>query len=275
LSSGRATLTIATLAVGGHSVTASYGGDANFAGGSFASTAMTVARDAAAVSVNASVNPATTGQAVTFTATVTAALPGAGTPTGAVTFRDGSATIGTGALAGGAAFFTTSALAVGGHSITASYAGDANFTAATSAALAEAVNAPAGTSTYHLWFTPARLAQAQAWYAAHPFTPAGGDEWGLALKYVLAGDQAAGAAAVTGLMGFTISQAELDGTASDNYRWADWVPVVYDWCHALLTPAQVSAFMARYNNYTSVLLAKAFGGPSDPSLNYYTGYWRN
>src|SRR5207302_7181137 len=67
-----------------------------------------------------SANPSTQGQAVTFTATVTS--PG-GTPTGTVTFKDGANIQGTGTLAGGQATFTTSALALGQHSITAVYEG--------------------------------------------------------------------------------------------------------------------------------------------------------
>jgi hypothetical protein len=46
-------------------------------------------------------------------------------------FLDGAAPIGTGALSGGQASFTTSALAVGSHTITASYGGDGNFNEST------------------------------------------------------------------------------------------------------------------------------------------------
>src|SRR6185295_9712531 len=68
------------------------------------------------------------GQSVTFTATVTATPVTAGAPTGAVTFKDGTATLGIGNLSGSGpatstATFNTSALSVGGspHSITAVY----------------------------------------------------------------------------------------------------------------------------------------------------------
>ena len=44
-------------------------------------------------------DPSAFGQSVSFTATVTATSPGAGTPTGTVTFMDGSSPIGTGTLA--------------------------------------------------------------------------------------------------------------------------------------------------------------------------------
>ena len=43
-------------------------------------------------------NPSSIGQSVTFTATVSATSPGSGTPTGTVTFRDGGASIGSGAV---------------------------------------------------------------------------------------------------------------------------------------------------------------------------------
>ena len=66
-------------------------------------------------------NTSVYGQAVTFTAIVRS---GAGTPTGTVTFNDGSTTLGIGTLSNGVATFTTSALAVGTHgSITAVYGG--------------------------------------------------------------------------------------------------------------------------------------------------------
>jgi len=88
--------------------------------------------------------PATHGQPATFTAVVAAAAPGSGTPAGTVTFSDGATVLGTGQLtvAGGTdqATFSTSSLAVGTHTITASYGGDGNFTTRTSAALTQDVN---------------------------------------------------------------------------------------------------------------------------------------
>jgi uncharacterized repeat protein (TIGR01451 family) len=83
--------------------------------------------------VTSSQNPSTYGQPVTFTATVTAVAPGGGTPTGTVTFYDGTMVLGTGTLnALGQATFTTSSLSIGTHSITAIYNGDANYNGSTS-----------------------------------------------------------------------------------------------------------------------------------------------
>ena len=70
------------------------------------------------------------GQTVTFTATVAPAAA-----TGAVQFRDGGAAIGTAALVNGVATFSTSALKIGNHSITAAYLGDSNVAASASAKL--------------------------------------------------------------------------------------------------------------------------------------------
>jgi MtrB/PioB family decaheme-associated outer membrane protein len=89
-----------------------------------------------------SLNPSSAGQGVTFTATVSGA-PTSGTPTGNVSFLDSGGEIGTGSLSRGVATFTTSALRIGNHSITAAYGGDAVFAASTSAVLIQAVGTAA------------------------------------------------------------------------------------------------------------------------------------
>jgi len=85
-------------------------------------------------------NPSTFGQSVTLTATVTPVAPGAGTPTGTVTFRDGSVTLATRALGSAdTATFTTASLAAGNHSLTASYGGDPSFIASASSTISDQV----------------------------------------------------------------------------------------------------------------------------------------
>ncbi|HVB09005.1 MAG TPA: Ig-like domain-containing protein, partial [Bacillota bacterium] len=67
-------------------------------------------------------------QPVTFTATVALTAPGAGAPTGTVTFTDGSSTLGTASLsATGTATLTTDNLPAGPQAITATYGGDTDF----------------------------------------------------------------------------------------------------------------------------------------------------
>jgi Big-like domain-containing protein/VCBS repeat protein len=86
-----------------------------------------------------SLNPSVVGQAVTFTARVSSS---AGAPPNGetITFKNGSAVLGTGMLSSGMASLTTSSLAAGIYTITASYPGDANFAASTSPGLRQVVN---------------------------------------------------------------------------------------------------------------------------------------
>lgn len=92
----------------------------------------------------ASATTITAGQNVTFTATVSAST----TPAGNVTFMDGSTTLGTTALNGsGVATYSTTALGVGTHSITAVYAGGTTFAGSTSAATSITVNSAGLTAT--------------------------------------------------------------------------------------------------------------------------------
>ncbi|MEU4684224.1 beta strand repeat-containing protein, partial [Streptomyces xinghaiensis] len=125
--SGVAEVRTTELAVGSYSGTATYQGDAGFLPSTGAGT-HTVNRADTTTTVTTGPDPSVFGQEVTLTATVAPVAPGAGTPTGTVTFTvDGTTTL-TAALSGGTATATISTLHTGSHTITASYAGDASFT---------------------------------------------------------------------------------------------------------------------------------------------------
>ena len=110
---------------------------------------LTITPDTTSTTLVSSANPSVQGQSVTFTATIGGVAPGAGTPTGTVTFMDSSTTLATGSLSStGTASFTTSTLAVGSHSITAAYVGDGNFTTSTSTVLDQVVVSPSGTADH-------------------------------------------------------------------------------------------------------------------------------
>jgi Bacterial Ig-like domain (group 3)/NHL repeat len=141
LSGGKAILTGATLSgVGTHTVTANYAGVTGSYVASTGSTTVQVSAVAApvtpAVMLTSSVNPVLSTNATTLTSTVSSA---SGTPTGTVSFVDGTTPLGQGILSGGVATLTTSSLTVGTHTITAAYSGDANFTAASSGVLTQSV----------------------------------------------------------------------------------------------------------------------------------------
>ena len=88
----------------------------------------TVGKAATKTALAASPAASIFGQSLTFTATVTVIGLGGGKPTGTVSFFDGSSKLGTVRLsAAGTAVYSTSALTVGGNTITAAYSGDTNF----------------------------------------------------------------------------------------------------------------------------------------------------
>jgi hypothetical protein len=137
-----ASFTTSALNGGTHSITAAYEGNSAF----LPSTSVAISEvvtggglAATTTAVTSSLNPSTVGASVIFTAAVTSTTTG--TITGTVTFMDGATTLGTGTLSAGQATLATSSLTLGSQSITAVYGGDSNFTASTSAALTQTVNA--------------------------------------------------------------------------------------------------------------------------------------
>jgi hypothetical protein len=141
-SSGVATLSASTLSVATHTITATYAGDANDVGSSGSMTQV-VNKNTTSTVVVSSCSTSTSGQSITFTATVGLTSAGSGTPTGTVTFYDGSTVLGTGTLSGGVATLSVSTLSVATHTITATYAGDSNDVGS-SGTCCQVVNAATG-----------------------------------------------------------------------------------------------------------------------------------
>jgi len=133
--SAMASFETSALSAKTHTIKATYGGDAIFRPSTGAVTQV-VEKNATTTTLTSSLNPSTHGQAVTFTATVTSAGQ---TPTGRVTFKDGTIGIGSVRLNGGVAKLTKSTLAVGAHPITAQYLGDAASAKSTSSVVNQVV----------------------------------------------------------------------------------------------------------------------------------------
>jgi len=138
--SGIATFTTSTLAVGASSITAVYGGSTSFNTSTSPVLTQTVNQDSTTSTVTSSRNPSKHNQSVTFTATVVANAPGTATPTGTVTFKDGTNTLHSGSLSSGKATYATSSLSKGTHQITVVYGGSSNFLTSTSPVLVQTVN---------------------------------------------------------------------------------------------------------------------------------------
>lgn len=145
LSEAQATVTLPPMSMGTHMITTAYSGDSLFSG-STALNSIVVDRAATALALTSSLNPSILNQSVTFTARLTVVPPGAGTPTGTVSFMDGGATLASMPLsASGLATFSTAALAVNAHTITATYGGDPNFLASNDSLNQQVQYKPAGT----------------------------------------------------------------------------------------------------------------------------------
>jgi len=131
---GEAYYTTSALSAGSHSITWTYGGDANFAGSSTVTPlTITVGSGPFATTTTLAVSNAssTYGTAVTGTVTV-APTSGSGNPTGTVTLLLDTVSVGTCTLNTGACSFSLSGITAGGHSLVASYSGDTNNSTSTS-----------------------------------------------------------------------------------------------------------------------------------------------
>jgi hypothetical protein len=137
LSGGSASFTTSTLPVSTNAIKAVYGGDSNLPGSTSKALSQVVSKATTTTALASSQDPSIYGQPVTFTAMVAPQF--SGTPTGSVVFKDGTKTLKTVALSGGAASYTTSTLATGTHSITATYNGSASF-GGSSASVTQTVN---------------------------------------------------------------------------------------------------------------------------------------
>ena len=117
------------------------------------------------VSLSSSANPTLLSNPTTLTVTVSSAVS---TPTGTITFLDGTTPIGTAPVTNGVATLTTAKLAAGVHPVSATYSGDSNFLTASSTPVSQhvddftivagSVNAitilPGGNAEYQFTLTP-------------------------------------------------------------------------------------------------------------------------
>ena len=139
LTNGQVSFNLSSLSVGSHPLSAQYAGSGGFAASSSPFISHTVNRASTATLLTSSLNPSKSGQAVTFTAIVNPVAPGAGTVIGSVEFLRGGVVIATVPLSSGSALLTTSALAVGKHSIQARYVATTNWAASASPVLQQTV----------------------------------------------------------------------------------------------------------------------------------------
>jgi hypothetical protein len=121
--------TFVGLPEGAYFVVSGYVFQISYAGGGGHDATLTVTKIATTTTVTASLSNPLPGQAVTLMASVSPAVTGLGTPGGSVDFFDSTTNtdLGSVPLSGGSATLSTSYSSLDGHTITATYSGDAEF----------------------------------------------------------------------------------------------------------------------------------------------------
>lgn len=132
---GSSSFSTSSLAVGSHTITASYQPTGTFSASS-ATLTQVISGFSTTTVVASSLNPAAYSQSVSLTATVTNTSSNSGPPTGTITFSDGINVLGTQPLTSNStttttATFTTSTLTVGTHTVTATYNPTTGFAGST------------------------------------------------------------------------------------------------------------------------------------------------
>ncbi len=163
---GQANLTTASLLVGTHNLSAYYVGDPVLAASTSTVVPFTVAQASTAVSLSPSVASSLAGQSVTFTATLGVVAPGSGSPGAPISILDGATPLANLVPAGGKVTFTTYALAVGTHSLSASFAGGSYYLPSTSPVLSFTVDKAATTTALTASTTTPRSGQTITFTAA-------------------------------------------------------------------------------------------------------------
>jgi hypothetical protein len=171
LSSGTCTYSTTALPVGPLTITAAYAGSTDFAVSS-GTTGVTITTDTTTTAVTATPTSASFGASVALKATVTSS---GGTPTGTVTFKNGSTTLGSCTLSSGTCTYSTTALPVGSLTITASYGGATDFAISSGTA---SVTVTAASTTTTLAITPSPAASGQQLSFKATTTSSGGTPTG-------------------------------------------------------------------------------------------------
>ena len=151
LNGATATLTVSTLPVGAHAITASWPGNNNFIAVTSNEITQIVNVTQTSTTISLLPNPGIAGTTEAITATVRV-IAGVATASGIVTFTDGTAILGSAYLGATGTATIHPELAPGPHLIAASYAGDANDNG--SASTPFAFNVVQATTTTSVAVTP-------------------------------------------------------------------------------------------------------------------------
>jgi hypothetical protein len=141
---------------GNHNILASFPTNLDFAASKSTTLSLAATKITTSILLSTTNSTPAFGQQIVITATFSPSLVGSLIPGGTVTFKDNGTALGTAVtVSGGIATLSTAALAVGAHSITASYSGDTNFLASSSTSALTITVGPA--IPVITWATPAAI----------------------------------------------------------------------------------------------------------------------
>ena len=247
--SGPATIsgsTVTLTGVGTVKLQASQAANGNYAVAT-TTISFTVTAAMPTLTVASSSNPSTYGGSVTFTATISSG------PTGTVTFYDGGTSIGTGAISGTTATFTTSTLAAGTHTITAGWAGNSDYNAVTSSAITQTVNPATPTLTF--------ATIASQTYGVSPFTVSATSASGGTVTYSVVSGPATISGNTVTLTGVGTVELQANQAANGNYAAATTTTSFTVTANVSITPiTPANQTMAPVQQAFS---ATASGGPTN------------
>jgi hypothetical protein len=162
---GTASFTTSTLALGTHNISASYAGALDFYPAADSPVfKQQIVPPPTVSAVTSSLNPSAIGDNVTFTASIAPAAGATGGLSGTVVFRDGNIAFATQPIVQRGSQYvaqaTISTLGFGSHSITAAYSGDGSNSASVSPPYVQQVNYPLTQAPpgYRITVTPSPVA---------------------------------------------------------------------------------------------------------------------
>jgi predicted secreted protein len=286
--SGVTMFSTSSLSVGTQSITASYAGDSNDNSSVSNAVSIVVTQIAVATTtmLTASATEITIGQSVTFTAKVVA-QSGKDVPTGPIKFFDGTTSLGKASLnAGGTVALSTTALAAGTHSITASYFGNNKDSSSTSNAMSVGVTHSTVAATTTLTASAALITNLQSVTFTATVSPHSGSNVPTGTVTFLDGATALGTGTLnaSGIAMFSTSSlsvgtqsitASYAGDSNDNSSVSNAVSIVVTQIAVatttMLTASATEIRIGQSVTFTAKVVAQSGKGVPAGSIKFFDG----
>ena len=133
-----------------------------------------------------------------------------------------------------------------------------------------------------LFWTPARISQAQTWATDNNYTGITSStdqrtKYDLLFTCLILDNATACTNAIDDAVAqLSCDESRRDRPSCDPNRWhGEWVILTYDWLYDKMTPAQRTTIEDRWAEDQEFWNTKSWGGPQSPNSNYFFGKQRN